>query len=458
MTALIARALASGYTQKQIIDYFLRKFPQHKDAIQTALSMGFTPKQVLKYLDEGREGLNQEETGLTEHEQITKSERETKSNLNKGALALGSLALGAAAAPALSNAMPAIGSSLGLTPQPIATTPSPMPPIGPAMGQTVPQPAAPQSTVLPQTQPQSTVQPQIKPQLEKATSILDTLGLREKAEQLRHQGHSADLISPILAQSLKGEKRALANQMIREGQFSSMRELIENFLNEPSSFGKITLPESEQRKFKGILAEPEIGPMERMITKEKELGNLKVLENGQMVIQPDGEIGIVKGEDNQGLLIESNGKAKKFAKDELIESPLPEKDLADLYDDLIQGVERTTGEDVSRMVNFSGFDPNTRSIAFLPHAGGLYIYDDLTPEEIQEATNIMAKRKTTGENFIGAWKEGTKSPAGAAMSAFIRKLQASRGGKGNEYARKYETVYSALEPAILAAKKKKKKK
>ena len=70
----------------------------------------------------------------------------------------------------------------------------------------------------------------------------------------------------------------------------------------------------------------------------------------------------------------------------------------------------------------------------------------------------MKTRQTTGSNHIGAWKEGTTSPMGAQMSQLIRKLQSERGGKGQEYARKYEMIYRALGPAEDALKEKKRKK
>ena len=40
------------------------------------------------------------------------------------------------------------------------------------------------------------------------------------------------------------------------------------------------------------------------------------------------------------------------------------------------------------------------------------------------------------------------------MYQLIKKLQSERGGKGNEYKNRYETVYDALEPAKIASKRK----
>ncbi|CAM6003234.1 unnamed protein product, partial [Sphagnum balticum] len=160
-------------------------------------------------------------------------------------------------------------------------------------------------------------------------------------------------------------------------------------------------------------------------TKDEEVApEAPKIEKKSVVATPSG-IGTVLEVRNGKALIDIDGQKKQVDEDDLIQSPLPERDLADLHDDLIKGIEHETGEDVSRMVNFSGYDPNTNSLAFLPYDGALYIYDDLTDEEKATAMNLMAKRKTSGENHIGAWTKDTKSPAGAAMSAFIKKLQES---------------------------------
>ncbi len=81
------------------------------------------------------------------------------------------------------------------------------------------------------------------------------------------------------------------------------------------------------------------------------------------------------------------------------------------------------------------------------------MYDDISPEDIEALTNLLTQRKSTGDNFIGRWEAGTESPIGAAMYQLIKKLQSERGGKGNEYKNRFETIYDALEPAKEALKK-----
>ena len=110
------------------------------------------------------------------------------------------------------------------------------------------------------------------------------------------------------------------------------------------------------------------------------------------------------------------------------------------------------------MVQWAGYNPETNTLQFLPHTGKLYKYANISPEDAALLTDILSVRKTSGANFIGAWKKDSKSPIGAALSKLIRKLQSERGGKGNEYEETHEPIYSAYEPAIQAKKNKKKKK
>lgn len=176
------------------------------------------------------------------------------------------------------------------------------------------------------------------------------------------------------------------------------------------------------------------------------------IEKGSTVGSPQG-IGEIKAIRNGKAIVEVDGKKHQVDEDELIQSPLPEKDLADLYEDLIGGIEKSTGKQVSRNVDWAGYDPNTNELAYKPHGSDkLYAYEDIEPEDVEILTSLLTQRKSTGENFIGAWSAGTESPIGAAMYQLIKKLQASRGGKGNEYKNKFETIYDALEPAKKALK------
>ncbi len=179
------------------------------------------------------------------------------------------------------------------------------------------------------------------------------------------------------------------------------------------------------------------------------------IEKNSLVSSPNG-VGSVKEIRNGHAIVDVDGKLHKVKEEELETSPLPEKELSELYDDLISGIEKETGEDVSRMVQWAGYNPETNTLQFLPHTGKLYKYSNISSEDAALLTDILSTRKTSGSNFIGAWKAGSKSPIGAALSKLIKKLQSERGGKGEEYEETHDPIYSAYEPAIQSKKKKKK--
>lgn len=194
---------------------------------------------------------------------------------------------------------------------------------------------------------------------------------------------------------------------------------------------------------------------EKSANKLADYGLKRHIEKNSVVSSPNG-VGEVKEIRNGQAIVEVDGKLHKVKEEELEAPPIPEKELSTLFDDLMEGIEKETGEDVSRMVQWAGYNPEKNTLQFLPHTGDMYTYDNISEEDASLLTDILSTRKTTGSNFIGAWKKDSKSPIGAAMSKLIRKLQAERGGKGNEYSAKHGTIYSAYEPAIQAKKKKKK--
>jgi hypothetical protein len=179
---------------------------------------------------------------------------------------------------------------------------------------------------------------------------------------------------------------------------------------------------------------------------------------GDLVQMPDGSFGVVEHVKTDHAVVDVDGKKKPVKLDDIQDLPIPEKDLADLHEELIRGIEKETGQQVSRNVDWAGYEPDTNRLAYRPWDGSLYVYEDISPEDAEVLTGLLTKRKTTGENFIGSWKAGSESPIGAAMSALIQRLQKERGGKGKEYSGKFQTVYSATEPAVKAAKAKAKRK
>lgn len=297
-----------------------------------------------------------------------------------------------------------------------------------------------------------TTQKNIVKEYEKATNQPIERAIEDFAKSNPVQGRKPESMAPALHPETPIEKPqdisiigGMAKGMtdnFYDGVFKSLKERKETF-----SGVKEPLIQRAKKAFdEGLIKSPE---------------DLRAFANGKLhekanklVALPDGTIGEI-GNIRQGIAeVNTEAGLKRRKLGELIESPLPEKDLADLHDELLKGIESKTGEEISRMVSFAGYDPKTNELAFLPHMGALYVYDNISPEDAKQLTSILSKRKTSGENFMGAWTKDTKSPIGAEMSKLIQKLQKERGGKGSEYKGKYEKIYDAIEPAKVEAKEK----
>lgn len=437
----LTQAISQGFSAEQILQYLLRQSPQYSKQIKKALSQGFSASEVVKYLGGGRKGVNENDSALTENEKTRKSDydkqKNLENNIGKGALAVGGAALGAYGLsragqsiipPVLPQSQelfnPKEGVEINVTPRIAQQTKQiefqpPHETIQQAKQPDVPPTSSPIVQPPPQSQPIQ--QPTIN-----FGDVLENIGLKYKVDALREQ-NPPDVISKVL-------KYGMRKDQIKEIE-SRLGAPIDDFVN-------------------GYLqSAPPVETMQEKVSKGVPFGN-KEKEQGSTVILPDGSVGIVDSIKQGIAAVNSEGKIRRKKLDDLIESPLPEKDLSDLYRDVISGVEKETGQDVSRMVSWAGYDPRTNELAFVPHEGGLYTYDNISEEDVKELTNILSQRKTSGENFIGAWTQSSNSPIGASMSKLIQKLQKERGGKGSEYKGKYEKIYDALEPAKLALKRK----
>lgn len=276
-------------------------------------------------------------------------------------------------------------------------------------------------------QQQQPIQPEVK--TIDVGSLLDKSGLKKHVDELSGRIKDPKQIAAILYNKYPEEMKRFQKESGK-----NMEDAIGDYLSSsPVQSGAIPEQSNEQET-----------------TTEQQPDKI---EKKSIVASPNG-IGTVKEIRNGQALIEVDGKLHKAKEEELIQSPLPEKDLADLYDDLIGGIEKESGQQVSRNVYWSGYDPNVNELAYIPHDGGLYVYDNISPEDAKELTNILSQRKSTGQNYIGTWEKGSSSPIGAKMYQLIQRLQKERGGKGNEYSNKFLKIYDALEPAKSAAKKK----
>lgn len=423
-----AQAFKAGFSADQIINFLSNSYPDLKPRIQAARKIGYSPQKIVSFLSNlfGADVLH----GGTEAGQEMLSGEQASQKIKD--IAEAGLAVGGAIGlgKVLPKAKTAIQGLLGGASQgPAPTSGSPPPgapssPIGPHPMGNAPVPSPSVNAPVPTVPPV----PPVSPELQKATEFLQNLEAENLVKEMAATGKTPQEIAAEVQTKMHPSTRKSYLGKRTRGEERPIEEHIKNYLKTPE----------------GLLREDVV--------------KFGKPEKGSLVSTPTGIVGDVKDIKDKEALVESDGKLHKVKSDELISSPLPEKDLADLYEDLIKGVEKSTEEEVSRNVNWAGYDPKTNTLAYLPHLGGLYTYENIDPEDAKLLTSVLNTRKTSGENFIGVWKAGTKSPIGAAMSKLIQKLQKEAGGKGKEYSHKFETLYNALEPAMKASKNKKKKK
>lgn len=428
MNSLISKALSEGFSNDDILKYLMKKFPHYSNKIQQAITSGFSIDQIVKFLSGGKKELARHQEPITEFQQMTERGIQRRQNIEKTALGATALAAAPIAAPmaqaALQRALPPIISS-----------------VFPAMQQGI-------KSLSQQILPENIQQTEIKPQ--------------DHLQNIPQQPPGNEPIIPQQALPAQPEQKIIDPTALlsKHGLLKHVEELSKK-QKDPKAiagilYSKYPKEMKEFQKESGKNMEDAIGDYlqskpQEMIKPEEEKPTISKKET---VATPQG-IGEIKEIRNGKALVEVEGKKHVVDEDELIQSPLPEKELSDLYEDLISGIEKKSGKQISRNVEWAGYDPKTNELAYKPHGSDkLYAYDNISPEDVELLTSLLTQRKSTGENFIGAWEAGTESPIGAAMYQLIRKLQSERGGKGSEYKNRYETIYDALELAKKALKEK----
>lgn len=477
-------ALSQGHEASDILHYLIRQFPKYSKEIRSALKSGYSAKQIIDHIGKKGEGVH---SSMTEHEKTQLSDKEkkktVKKNLAKGVAVAGAIGGGLAyrayqAAKGITRVFPEVlpalqgqqqegdnrGVEIDLTPrithQPklISNEQNQPPQIGfnnPSPQQPPPSPipsSAPPSPQDPSTSPgpsQPTPQQPITdhPRKQILADLFQSLKIKEPIENTARDS------DPQTVKTLA--RFILGNSKVKQVE-KQYGESLDNLIDEYISYGVPPGPERAQFGKKAPIS-PEIAQpiqtTEKISTPTEEDFEQEPEESKEnFVALPDGTLGKLAGV-NKGIAKVDTGKGIRHRKEkEIITSPIPEKDLHKLYDELVEGIQKKTGEEVSRMVEWAGYDPETNELAFIPHLGGLYVYDDISPQDANQLTNILSKRKSTGENHIGVWTKDSKSPIGAEMSKLIKKLQKERGGKGKEYKGKFSKIYDALEPAKLSSK------
>lgn len=384
MIPQIAKALAGGFTAKQIIDLLMRKFPEKSGQITKALAAGYTIEQVLKFIGGGRKALSELEKvdpnqGLTEHERTRGMDIQRRENVSKGALAAGGLAATSLGAPIISNAvqraMPQVGAMIQKAQQTLGMPQIPGESSVP-QAQIVPSPSQPPASNLGSTIPEATQIPQAKG-IPNPKEFLEKLGIREKVDSMLKAKNTPEAIAAALNIGTSGKKAS--------GQIDpEIVAAIDAYSKEKPEETKVstTVPTEEMENVPIKKADTVITP--------QGIGQVKEIRNGQAVVDVDGKLHKVKEED--------------------LEPPsYSEDEIADAYDNLMAKIPE---EHKSGFISWAAYDEDRNVLGFIPRGGKYEELHNITPEEAQTIKEGKGVARTTGETREGLWVTGEDTRGG----------------------------------------------
>jgi len=397
MISQLASALSSGFTTKQVIDFIIKKFPNHADKIKSALAAGYTTDQVLKYLSGGKKALNEPEQATTEFEQTRNIDQKKRQNVNTGALAVGGLAASAVAAP---MAMSALQRAIPASVQALAPASVPLP------NQAVSPPAMSAATQTPQSPPivQSqtppvnaasiaqnvpTTQPEVNP-IDLKSLLKDKYnGFKGKVDDLLKSGNGPEEISGYFRKFATGTVDKLEKE---SGQ--SIEKIVEQYISEnpPKIITRNELQPPEEKKELPVESATEVKPISKNST----------------VITPNG-VGEVKEIRNGQAVVEVDGKRHKIPEAELESPVFTDDEVADAYDNLMAKIPE---KERSAFISWAGYDEERNVLGFIPRGGKYEELHNITPEEAQKIKEGKGVARTSGENREGLWAFGEDTRGG----------------------------------------------
>lgn len=414
MIPQIAKAMSKGFSANQIVNFLLRKFPNHKDAIEKALAAGFTADQVIRYLsrDSGQK-LEEPEINTSYSRMRDKDIKRKETSQNAvlgglGALGAAPFALNALAgmnapntAMAMQHAMPnqikAMTPALtGQSPQQMLQQLPSQPPISP----TPQAPIAPSPVGQAPTVAQPPITPQaINPQrdIKKSVDILQNLGEVERVKNLINGGLPTKDIAGVLKAIMPKDK-----YKVLESQEGGVEALIDDLQQ--------SLQATEQVSSEAIIQPPienqELTPQETAIEQAEiapeEIEPPKPIAKNDVVSSPDG-IGTVKEIRNGQAIVEVDGKLKKVDESDLEPPAFTDNEIADAYDNLMAKIPEP---ERSAFISWAGYDENTRILGYIPRGGKYEELTDITPEEAELIRTGKGVARTSGERTEGIWVVG----------------------------------------------------
>jgi hypothetical protein len=429
MIPQIASAISKGFSASQVIKFILKKFPNHKDAIEKAMAAGFTADQVIRYLSRGgkEEGENLEEPQIdTDYSRmrkrdISRNEAQEKAVLGGlGALGAAPFALNALAgmntpnvAMAMQHAMPNQIKSMtpALTgphqPQTLQQLPSqpPVSPLGqapitpPPVGQaaTVPQPPIPTQAIKPQRD------------IKKSLDIIKNLGEEVRIKNLLDGGLSPKDIAGVLSKLMPKDKLK-ALEGLEGGVEGAIEDYVQATQEQPQELSAMEplgqeLGENKQEIKEGVIESAKPITKNSIVSSPSGIGEVKEIRNGKALVEVDGKLHKVN---------ESDLEPPKFSEDE----------IADAYDDLISKIPE---EHRSGFISWAGYDDERNVIGFIPRGGKYEELHNITPEEAEKIKEGKGVARTTGETREGLWVMGEDTRGGVISQIIHDRREKHKG-------------------------------
>lgn len=449
MLPLINQAVLAGYTADQILSFLGNNLKNLMPGIKEAKNQGYTAQDILQFIGGNLRSKKPKniDKGVSENEQYLKNmgyktaeEKEaTRSKFIQGAFTLASTALGGyALARSVPKAAQALISQFGVG----ATAPAVAEAAAPAVTQGI-------QKALPAAEE---VAKQIAPVAAKKAPLQIPQALSQTLEALLSKNPpeaAAAVLKKIQPQIVK-EWEKEAGIPFEEGVKEFAKTFQPQQKHPPQTIKENISISPEGTKVTSEKMQPKFGQMPSEAPLGEERPQEPEIKQKKLVSLPDGTIGELMNVRKGIAEVNQEGKIRRRKESELIESPLPEKDLGELYGELIQKIPES---ERSSNINVAAYDANSNSLLVRFHNGAYYVYENIDQEFADKLKNSMFQAKTTGENFFGAWSKGEGS-RGAGLYALIKDLQKHYGGKGKEYSRKYETIHSLLGLAEKAHKEK----
>lgn len=430
MIPQIASVLSQGFTSQQIIDYIVKKFPQHADKIKSAMAAGYTTDQVLKYLSKDKKGLYEDEEPKTEYAKTLQKDMQQRQDINQSALGAGGMAVSALAAPMAANALKrALPTALGsLIPGATAASQSQntqqqalQPPVNQVNPENIPQqvqqnqapsamPSAPISPSSPPVQPEVNNMPTKTPDVR---GILDKYGLSQHVDKLSERNKDPKQIAAVLYSRFPKEMRqfqdeagkhmedAIGDYLASSQNALKPTELVENPQISPKNAQNPSLNEKKSLKVdEPSYNSPEEKPIAKsdIVASPQGVGEVKEIRGGEAVIDVDGKLHKVKEDDLQPEPEEVKQAKLGF-------------DLKDIPEDLRSAPLNEV------------YLPHDRRHITVKYNAGLkpirYIYfrkdnKPIATDYINKIVSGVQLPITSGLNFWGAWDSSKSDSRGTA--------------------------------------------